>query len=102
MWEHKDLIASKVNANSKYVCTFSVTREDKFTFPEGASGNTVSFYMAIGYDKIAFVLEQYDVYMTDNVIGGNGISYEHRYNRQVTKRPDVPKRVLYSIVDTAG
>lgn len=98
----KDLIAEKVNASSKYVCTFSVKKTEEFTFPEGATGNTVSFYMAIGYDETKFTVDRYDVYMKDETIGGLGISYEHRYYGRFTKTADIPKKVIYSIIGTAG
>lgn len=89
-------ISAKIGANASHEVTVSVTTKEEFTFPAGASGNSVSFYLGIGYDEVAYIYEIYDVYLGSGVGGGLGAGNYSKIRGTVGTTIDSPKKVVYS------
>lgn len=98
--EIKEAIRIREGANVSFVISFSVSRGTTYTFPAGETGNSVSFYIATGFDKFNYTYARYDVYQGET--GGLGVGLEHRFMGNVSRLAEIPKKVSYSVVNTVG
>ena len=94
--DFRKAISAKLVANANHEVTVSVTTKEEFTYPVGESGNSVSFYLGIGYDEVAYIYDIYDVYLGSGVGGGMGAGNYSKIRATVGTTINSPKKVVYS------
>ena len=72
----------------------------RYTFPKDETGNTVSFYIATGFDLKRYYYKKYDVYQGSSAGLGAGLRQELVGTEAVLAH--VPHRVDYSVTSTVG
>ena len=96
----KNALKNTTGANASFGVSFTVEKSTKYAFPEGASGNTASFYIATGFDLNSYYYKKYDVYQGSSAGLGAGLRQELVGTEAVLAH--VPHRVDYSVTSTVG
>lgn len=96
----KNALKNTTGANASFGVSFTVEKSTKYAFPEGASGNTASFYIATGFDLNRYYYKKYDVYQGSSAGLGAGLRQELVGTEAVLAH--VPHRVDYSVTSTVG
>lgn len=96
----KNALKDTTGANASFGISFTVEKSTRYTFPEGESGNTASFYIATGFDQIRYYYKKYDVYQGSSAGLGVGLRRELVGTEAVLAH--IPHRVDYSITSTVS
>lgn len=96
----KEAIRTREGANASFSMTFTVAIGTTFSFPNNATGNSVSFYTSTGFDMYLYTYARYDVYQGQT--GGLGVGLEHRFVENVSRSAEIPREYRYSIPSSIG
>lgn len=96
----KNALKNTTGANASFGISFTVKKSTEYTFPKDETGNTVSFYIATGFDLKRYYYKKYDVYQGSSAGLGAGLRQELVGTEAVLAH--VPHRVEYSVSSTVG